>query len=271
MKVSITGYSGYIGNFLKRNLGKKFHIKNINLRKLPELGSKKYDFFVNNLISTDVIINCAGNLNPKTERDFFINQEFPFILQEKIKNLKRKPILIHLSTINTIIDGFKDDYTKSKKEAERKLNKNEVVILRLPLIYTIKKEKIQNEGQMKYIHNYLNYKLIPIYPMFFKGNTYQPVEVKNLYQFILKIIKTGERKNLYNLVGKNKKTLWDLFNSVAENKNKKILKIKIGFFKKVLPNFLKKYLMKKKNIFQQILEIDSTKFNGKKTVLDSRI
>ena len=152
MVISIIGYSGYIGSYLEKELKKNFTIKKINLRKMPDQGTKNFDNFITNIIKSNVIINCAGNLNPKTKKDFFINEEFPSLLQKSI-NFKKNTKFIHLSSINVLIKDFNDLYSISKRHAEQKLVKKKVIILRLPLIYRLKKGVIQNEGSMRIIYN----------------------------------------------------------------------------------------------------------------------
>ena len=72
----------------------------------------------------------------------------------------------------------------------------------------------------------------------------------DLIFFLIKINeiiqKEGNLKKIYNIVGKDKKYLWDLYYQIASYKKKRVLKI---------------------NIFQQLLTIDHSKFIGKKTTL----
>ena len=125
MVISIIGYSGYIGSYLEKELKKNFTIKKINLRKMPDQGTKNFDNFITNIIKSNVIINCAGNLNPKTKKDFFINEEFPSLLQKSI-NFKKNTKFIHLSSINVLIKDFNDLYSISKRRAEQKLVKKKL-------------------------------------------------------------------------------------------------------------------------------------------------
>ena len=266
MVISIIGYSGYIGSYLEKELKKNFTIKKINLRKMPDQGTKNFDNFITNITKSNVIINCAGNLNPKTKKDFFINEEFPSLLQ-KSNNFKKNMKFIHLSSINVLIKDFNDLYSISKRRAEQKLVKKKVIILRLPLIYRLKKGVIQNEGSMRIIYNYLNINFMPFYPMIYPGNTFQPIEIKSLTHFISKLINKKKSKYLYNLIGKEKKSLWDLFSIIATIKKKKTLKLKTNFIKKLIPKFLRNYIKKEKIFLQHILEIDSTRFKENKIKL----
>ena len=101
-----------------------------------------------------------------------------------------------------------------------------MIILRLPFLYNEINEIIQKEGNLKQFYDYLNLKFLPIYPMIYPGHLYQPVQVKKILIFIENIIfKKRNSKNIYNIVGKDKKYLWDLFCQIASYKKKRVLKI----------------------------------------------
>ena len=77
MKICITGDSGFLGKHLSNYLAKKFNIVKVNLRKLPQKNTKDFNKFLKQITKSKIIINCAANLNPKNENDFFINESFP--------------------------------------------------------------------------------------------------------------------------------------------------------------------------------------------------
>ena len=103
--------------------------------------------------------------------------------------------------------------------------------------------------------------------MIYPGHLYQPVQVKKILIFIENIIfKKRNLKKIYNIVGKDKKYLWDLYYQIASYKKKRVLKINTQLIEKLMPIFVKACI-KKINIFQQLLTIDHSKFVGKKTTL----
>jgi len=127
---------------------------------------------------------------------------------------------------------------------------------------------IQSTGNFKKIENYLNFNFLPIYPMFFPGHLHNPVEVAKISDFIEKILSNKDREYLtYNILGKDKKSLWDLFFEMASNKNKKTIKISLILFNKFMPDVIKTNLEKNSSFLQQLLTIDHSKFEEKKDYL----
>ena len=72
---------------------------------------------------------------------------------------------------------------------------------------------------------------------------------------------------IYNIAGNKKKSLWDLFQEMADYKNKKVLKINFKIFDKVLPNIFKNFLIKNSSVIQQLIVIDHTEYKEKKEYL----
>ncbi len=268
MKICILGYSGFLGSHLSNYLSKKFTIKKIDLRKLPQKNSDGFDKFLDEIVYSNIIINCAASIRPNSANDFFINQDFPHFLQTYIKKKKIDTFLIHISTNNVLINERKDPYTISKKIAEKKLENEKVVILRLPLLYYEINNVLQPAGNLKKIFNYLSLRFPYVYPMIYPGHIYEPLEINKLMTFIENLILKKEKsENIYNIAGNEKKKLWDIFDQIAKHEKKKVLKINIEKIEKLIPNFIKSHINKSQNIFQQLISIDHTKFNEKKTFL----
>ena len=104
--------------------------------------------------------------------------------------------------------------------------------------------------------------------MIYPGHIYEPLEINKLMIFIENLILKKEKsENIYNIAGNEKKKLWDIFYQIAKHEKKKVLKINVEKIEKLIPNFIKSHINKSQNIFQQLISIDHTKFNEKKTFL----
>jgi len=268
MKVLITGYSGFLGSYLCENLSKNFEIIKVNLREISEENSSSFNIFFDKFIDADVIINCAASLKPKTKNDIFINENFPKNLLDYLKKREKKPFFIHISSINVLVNDRKDFYTITKKNAEKNLENQNITIIRLPLVYDKINNIIQSTGNFRLIDNYLNLSYIPIYPMIFPGHIHYPVEINKIYNFIKKIINDGNiGRSIYNIAGSDKKSLWDLIQEMALYKKKRLLKINFKIFNRIMPNIVKKILIKNSSILQQVIVIDHTEYKEKKKYL----
>tara|TARA_Y100000590_G_scaffold395394_1_gene475330 strand:- start:2309 stop:3106 length:798 start_codon:yes stop_codon:yes gene_type:complete len=265
MKIFITGYSGSLGNIICEKYSEKNKIFKINLRNINFDNSDELNNLLNKFNEADVVINCAASLKPKNKSDFFINENFPKLLAEHLELFNKKSVFLHISTINVLIKKREDNYTKSKRIAEKKLQDTKSTIIRLPLMYQQTNGLIEKFGNLTVLFKYLNYKL-PIHPMIYPGHSFEPLDVDKMLEFLEKLmfIKNDKIK-FFNLSGGTKIHLWDLYENIANQKKKKILKINIS---KLIPTFLINILIKKNNFLQQFVEIDNTQYNEEKTVLN---
>tara|TARA_B100001989_G_C24544479_1_gene469805 strand:+ start:185 stop:988 length:804 start_codon:yes stop_codon:yes gene_type:complete len=115
-KILITGYKGYIGSFLKKNLKNIFTFKNLNLNKIPNSKSLKnyshvlhFEFLIKN--SNKNLIRNLHNMKKiinicKENKIFLI---FPSTASFNFKNKKR--ISNEIKVIN--------EYTLAKKKCEK--------------------------------------------------------------------------------------------------------------------------------------------------------
>ena len=257
IKVSIIGATGFIGKHLAKKITTNCKIKKINLRG-EDLSRLKKDT-IKKIFTSDVIINCAASLNPKTNNDFFLNEHF---LNHLLKlNSKFKKKIIHLSSINTLIHERIDQYTLTKKKSEKKIkNYNNLTIIRLPLVIMREKNILQPTGNISKLFDYLKKVKLPIYPMIYPGHLYQPIEIKMLEKEIIKIIFKNKKNKKINLVGTKKISLWEIFKEIADMEKKKIFKIDLRYIYKIMPKIIKSFIMKQNNFIQQIASIDHSKF-----------
>ena len=264
MKICLTGHSGFIGKHIFDFFKDKHSVVKINLRNIQTKKDFKNFFFLSNFEDANFIINCAANLNPKTQNDFFINQEFPKLMASYIgKNIKNC-FFIQISTINVLIKDRKDCYTKSKIIAEEGLKNTRSIIVRLPLIYETQNDQIINGGNLSIFFDYLSLKL-PFYPMIYPGQVYEPLTINLFLNFLNNLIsKENICLKYFSLSGGIKKNTYEIFQEIASSKNKNVVKLNIH---KLLPNFLIKFFLKKNGFLQQLTNIDNSNFKKNKQIL----
>ena len=262
MNIAIFGYSGFIGSHLVKLISKDHKLLKINARNISNKLSKEqiFGYLEKTLVNPDIIINCCANTNPKTNNDIFINENLSKIIQKYVIKKRLNIHFYHFSTINVLINDRLDRYTLSKINAEKDLVNNFTSIIRLPLILNFEHGK---KGDLDIFYKYLNLKVIPIFPMIYPGNIYRPIEVQKLCKFLLETVNNQEKLSIYNLMGKEKKNLWELFESVANIYSRKVLKINTLLLNKVLPNIIKKNIFKKNSFLCQFLSIDQSIINEK--------
>ena len=260
MVISIIGASGFIGSNLCKSLGKLYTIKKLNLRNI-DLFSKEEElinFFIKRLKKSKYVINCCASLKPKNKKDFFINSNLPIIIQKALFKIDNKPHFIHLSTLNVYLDERTDDYTFSKKLGEKKLKKKKTSIIRLPLIIN-DIDKNQFTGNLNLFNNYLNIKILPIYPMLYPGHIYQPIKINDLNFFFKKLLQKKKKSFTYNLIGKDKLSLWDLYKKIAQKKNKKVIKINTKFLNFIKKSVSRNKIIRNNDFLSQLFYIDQSK------------
>lgn len=236
LKIAITGSKGFLG----KEIVKQCQLKSYQIIQYSLRNSEKYSSFLSEVSKKkfDIILNSAASLNPKSNYDFYINENLPRDIQN---HSKFKSKLIHISSIN-VNDSFNlcDPYTLSKKNAEKNLIKKNLLIIRPSLIIN-NLYGVSNNIFDKYTSLPINY-----FPMIYPGNTYAPVQVSKLANFILHLIEDNkEEYSEINIQGKEKLNLWMIFNNYCKKKNCKAIRINIKFLNTILPTYIKKQFLKK--------------------------
>lgn len=256
MKISIIGYTGFIGEYLYNIFNDKYSVKTFSLRNKNIKNLSEEIIF--DIFSSDYVINCAASLNPKTKNDIYLNTDFPLDLVNYNKKFQKN--IIHFSTINVLIKERLDLYTKTKEESDIKLrDKNEIFIIRLPLVFQRGEKIYKKKGNVSQIYDYIQSVKLPIYPFIYPGHLYEPIDISQVGNKIEEIFLNKEKRKIINLVGDEKKSLWDIAFEIASFENKKLIKINTKYFFKFFPHFLKNFIRKQNNILQQLASIDHSK------------
>ncbi len=246
LKIAITGSKGFLG----KEIVKLCKLKNYEITQYSLRNSKNYSSFLKDVSKKkfDIIFNSAASLNPKSNYDFYINENLPRDIQN---HSKFKAKLIHISSIN-VNDKFNlcDPYTLSKKNAEKNLIKKNLLIVRPSLIIN-DFYGVSNKIFDRYTSLPINY-----FPMIYPGNTYAPVQVSKLASFIVNLFQDNKEEFMeINIQGKKKMDFWMIFNNYCKKRNLKAMKINIKFLNIILPPYIKKQFLKKSSL-HNFLTID---------------
>tara|TARA_A100001011_G_scaffold390297_1_gene473475 strand:- start:612 stop:1421 length:810 start_codon:yes stop_codon:yes gene_type:complete len=262
MVITILGASGFLGNSFYKSVKKLYETETINLRNI-DLSideNKLINLFRKKFAKSNYIINFCASLKPKSKSDIFINSKLPKIIQKAVFKTKKKPHFIHISTLNIFIDKRTDDYTILKKIGEKNLNTKYTTIVRLPFVL----ENInvnKNKSNIKILNDYLNISFFPFYPMIYPGHIYKPISTQDLNKFLIKLIRKRRKLSSYNLTGKNKLSMFNIFEKLSKIKRKRIIKINTSFFNKISDKVNKSRIIRNNNLLSQIFYIDQTKIN----------
>ena len=265
MNIAIFGYSGFIGSHISKELNKINNVFEISSRNITYNSSDKdiFDYFDTKLINVDIIINCCANKKPKNRNDIFINENLSKIIQNYILKKKLNIHLYHLSSINVLIKERKDKYTLTKINSEKNLNAKCTSIIRLPFIFNYNFGK---RGDIEIFYKYLNIKFLPFFPMIYPGNIFRPIEIEKLCKFFSDLVNTNKVSKIYNLMGKETKSLWEIFNHISLSHKKKTFKINTLILRKILPTSIKNKIFEKSALFSQFLSVDTSKIQEKEII-----
>ena len=254
MKIAITGSGGLLGGCVSRSAKSHGHLV------VPIHFSVADDCESSDLIKAclldiqdcDFIINCAGSKSPKQNFDFYLNTKVPKIIENYITEKRLRCKLVHISSINVLIDSLEDKYTQSKRQGERLLNRFHTSIIRPGLLWTSHEDPI-----LIAISAYFTRPFIPKF-MLKPGNTYSPINPNTLANFIvnqLEDLRTATR--IINVMGDRKYTLWLLMKQLANRMNARLIPVPTSLFRFIPWLWLIKTL-NMREVFNQMLAIDRT-------------
>lgn len=251
-QICIFGHSGYIGSGILKALNKiKCNILQANIPR-PNNNENFYKFYVNFFSdfldknrNITTIINCAGSIDCKTEKDFFFNSNFDFICQKVI--LKKKINLKYISLNSTkIFTKGLDSYALSKKNLNKKFKTNSNFLsVYIDLVFDIKSPNFNS------ILNVLQKFMVFPVPVFFPGKIFYPLNKDSIVNFICKLISKKTKYSKFVLLGDVKIYFYELILKVISLSkiDRRIFYIKSSYINFMPSIFLN--IILKSNFLQQ--------------------
>lgn len=257
-KIIITGAAGLVGQNLTPLLVKHgyevvcINAPGKNLELLKKLNPKAktvpadlaekgnwWDEFKN----ADVVITAHAQIAAPELWQYMRNNVEATKQILKVMRHHKVPHLIHLSS-SVVMSVAKDNYTKTKKEAEKFVEKSGVqyVMLRPPLMYGCFDAK-----HLGYLTKLMM--KFPIFPVPGSGKYIrQPLFVEDLCKVIATLVEMQPDNRIYNIIGQEKIYFIDLLKTIAQVRKRKVLflKIPLPVFKRLLKSYS---LLFRKNIF----------------------
>lgn len=208
MKISILGFSGFIGTNLVQKISKEYVIDKVSLRS---------DNWRDNIFDSEVIINLVGKAHDHKNKASY--EDFYFANVELVKQIYNEFIksnanlLIHISSIASVeefesLQPLKEEsscnpisiYGKTKRQAEEWLlqqklpNDKKLVILRPPMIHGE-----GDKGSLGLLYGLIS-KRIP-YPLASFDNQRSFISIDNFIFFINQIVRNYEKldRGIYHI------------------------------------------------------------------------
>lgn len=231
-QICIFGHSGYIGSGLLKAFNKtKYNVLQVNIPR-PSNNDNFYKFYLNffsNFLDKNrnikTIINCAGSIECKTEKDFFFNSYFDSICQKVILKKKIKLKYISLNSTKIFTKGL-DNYALSKKNSNKKFRtNNNFLSVYIDLVFDKKSPHFNS------ILNVIKkFWIFPV-PVFFPGKIFYPLNRGALVNFICKLINRKNKYHKFILLGDIKVYFYELILKVISLSatNKKLIYIKSSY------------------------------------------
>lgn len=263
MKIAITGSGGLLGSCILRVAkGQGHQVVPIHF-SIADAG-KPLDSVMTCLADIrdcDFIINCAGSKSPQQAFDFYLNAKVPKIIEDYIYHQKLSCKLIHISSINVVIDSLEDKYTRSKRQGEWSLNRLSTTIIRPGLLWSPNKDPLLMRVSAYFGHPFI------LKFMFKPGNTYSPINPTTLANFIVnELTELGAPPRVINVLGDRKYTLWALMKQLAKKSNSRLIPIPTILFGFIPWHWVIKHL-DMGEIFNQMLTVDRTRVPFEKNEL----
>ena len=254
MKIAITGSGGLLGKYVFHQALAAGHqvisISFAHINSEPFLESVVES--LTPLKECDIVIHCAAAKNPKSLFEQYLNTQVPHLIEQCIIEQHLACRLIHISSMNVVINELQDHYTLSKRKAESLLDPKKTSIIRPGLIWSP-----AHDPNIQKISAYLQNPYLP-HLMFKPGNWYSPIDPKSLAQFLVTQLENFQsHPQTLHILGLQKYSMWELIKQLADSQKVKLYPIPSSWFQ-FLPLC---FFIKHTNIgetLNQLLPIDRT-------------
>lgn len=254
MKIAITGSGGLFGgSLLNQAIAAGHQVVPISFAHIKsEPFSESIHKSLTVLQDCDILIHCAASKNPKSPFEQYLNIQVPHLIEQYITSQQLACHLIHISSMNVVINELQDNYTLTKRHAESLLDPKKTSIIRPGLIWSP-----LHDPNIKKITAYLKKSYLP-HLIFKPGNWYSPVDPDSLAQFLL--AKLGDlliHPQTLHILGTQKYSLWELVNRLADSHKVKLYPIPSTWFQFLpLRFFIRHFSIGE--MLNQLLPIDRT-------------
>jgi nucleoside-diphosphate-sugar epimerase len=214
--VGVTGSNGFLGSALiagGRRIG-------LDMRPitLPRDMTRTRESDLARLLGDppwDAVIHAAAARFPRSTAERFLNARAPALLRRALDHGVR---LIHVSSLNVLIDGATDAYTESKTQGELGLSDQSAVIVVRPSMIWDPLGLSGNAGRLRKAITRIPFAM----PVPVPGPSFRPVDVVDLANEILHSATDGEPPALVNIMGERSFTLRELTDAIARDCGKSI-------------------------------------------------
>jgi hypothetical protein len=236
MKVLLIGSNGMLASAIKKSLGDSINFDIIEFSRKSEIASfEQLQTYLSTYISRhyDFVLNTLASLKPSSKSDYFVTSMLPLALCRLFPD----SLVIHCSSINTLLLELRDPYTLLKREAERLLLLKESpqnwIILRLSLLLPSGIEQLQSSNQYKLLTILTGMPGVLFLPP--TRNKYKPILLDSFIDYLFSEISnyTFTERSVINLQGKKafsfKSIIREACNELASGRELKEINVPFPF------------------------------------------
>lgn len=165
MKLIVTGYRGFIGSNLKRELEKKYDVLGVEVEDLPKLDKILNDYEPSAIFHVGA---CSNTLEQDVEMMMRLNWETTIIISEYCKKANIALVYSSTAAIYGDSEGKRNLYAWSKYAAEKYIIANKQIALRYFNVYGPGEEQKGRMASVAYQSFIKHKELLPV--QLFPGN-----------------------------------------------------------------------------------------------------